>query len=45
MIYTVTFNPSLDYIVDVRIFRRDSSTGPAVKRSCRAERESMCRLF
>ena len=46
MIYTVTFNPSLDYIVGVDDFRLgELRTAHPMNRCLPAEKESMCPMF
>ena len=41
MIYTVTFNPSLDYVVQAEQLVPGESTGQQVKQFIREEKESM----
>lgn len=41
MIYTVTFNPSLDYVVQAEQLVPEKSTGQQVKQFIREEKESM----
>ena len=45
MIYTVTFNPSLDYIVGVDDFRLGATNRTPMNRCLPAEKESMCPMF
>lgn len=40
MIYTVTFNPSLDYVVDVKTFKTGQVIGRNRRKCSREERES-----
>ena len=41
MIYTVTFNPSLDYVIQTEELVPAGLTGPPMNASTREERETM----
>lgn len=42
MIYTVTFNPSLDYVVQIENLTLGKSIGRLVRRYIPAAKETMC---